>query len=228
MFDLLIQNQQLQAYQSIVDPTIINQYANSPALLAIAKSFATALDESANVSDFYNMVWNIQTAQGFGLDIWGRIVGVNRILRIPGGINYVGFNPYYATFGFGILYNGQQYTQAYPLTDANFRILIMAKAMANIINTSPISINKLLQLLFPGQPAHVVDQGAMVMIYSFNFSMTTIQKAIVTESGVLPHTSGVATFAAFGNIFNTIGFNPYGNAFGFAPLFDATSLVRIA
>jgi len=31
-------------------------------------------------------IWNIQTARGVGLDIWGRIVGVTRVLQVSSGI----------------------------------------------------------------------------------------------------------------------------------------------
>jgi hypothetical protein len=40
------------------------------------------------------MVWNVLTAQGWGLDVWGKIVGLEsgRTLHIPGGAEYLGFN----------------------------------------------------------------------------------------------------------------------------------------
>lgn len=66
-----------------VHQTVISQYQNSATILAIVDNMAEYLDPRADLGAFYGFVWNVDTAQGFGLDIWGRIVGVSRLLRIP-------------------------------------------------------------------------------------------------------------------------------------------------
>ena len=66
-----------------VAQTVISQYANSPVLLALLRRLNTALDQAANIEQFYTLVWDLRTAVGYGLDVWGRIVGVNRVLRVP-------------------------------------------------------------------------------------------------------------------------------------------------
>src|SRR5450631_2175833 len=65
------------------DSTIISQYANSPTLVQMIESMAQYFDPTANLVNFYNNVWNIDSAVGFGLDIWGRIIGVSRLLQVP-------------------------------------------------------------------------------------------------------------------------------------------------
>lgn len=65
------------------DQTIISQYANSPTLLQLIENMNVYIDPRANLLEFYNFIWNVDTAQGFGLDIWGKIVGVSRLLRLP-------------------------------------------------------------------------------------------------------------------------------------------------
>lgn len=59
----------------------MKQYANSP---IIQQLIADRHDyfQTAWTDEFYNLVWNIDTAQGFGLDIWGRIVVIGRSVRI--------------------------------------------------------------------------------------------------------------------------------------------------
>ena len=62
--------------------TILSQYANSPALTSILKNAAEALDQTINLDAFYDNIFNIASAQGYGLDVWGRIVGVERAIEV--------------------------------------------------------------------------------------------------------------------------------------------------
>ncbi|MHB8915615.1 MAG: DUF2612 domain-containing protein, partial [Thiobacillus sp.] len=73
-----------------VNKTIISQYGTSPILTQLIQSLNDAIDPTLDLGNFYNMVWNISTAQGFGLDIWGRILGVTRYLNVASG-SYFGF-----------------------------------------------------------------------------------------------------------------------------------------
>lgn len=63
--------------------TVISQYANSPRLLQVIEGFAAAVDQTATMDGFYDQVFNLETAVGYGLDRAGRIVGVNRVLQVP-------------------------------------------------------------------------------------------------------------------------------------------------
>ena len=58
--------------------TVQKEYANSPTLLALLDDFDQWVDPAKFVADFLSYVWDISTAQGFGLDIWGRILGQSR------------------------------------------------------------------------------------------------------------------------------------------------------
>ncbi|WP_210207030.1 DUF2612 domain-containing protein [Methylobacterium currus] len=62
--------------------TILSQFANSPILIGILESEAAALDQRPNLDDFFRRVRDLDTAEDYGLDIWGRIVGVNRVLQV--------------------------------------------------------------------------------------------------------------------------------------------------
>ena len=61
--------------------TLISQRANDPVTLALLTSIAENIDPTNDIENFYDYVWNVLTAQGFGLDIWAAIVGVNRYLN---------------------------------------------------------------------------------------------------------------------------------------------------
>lgn len=180
-----------------VNRTIISQYAQAPTITAIIEDLNDCLDPRANMAQFYDYVWNVNTAQGFGLDDWGKIVGVSRLLRVPGADPIVGFDnadvpPDWQPMSQGRFSRGDTTGTAYNLPDDGYRTLILTKALANIVSTSSRSINKLLQNLFPGRGrAYVRDLGGMSMQFVFNFALTPVEYAILTQSGVLPHPAGV-------------------------------------
>jgi hypothetical protein len=177
--------------------TIQSEYANSPTLVQLIENVDTYLDQQANIDAFYDDVWNVATAQGYGLDVWGRIVGVTRVLQVSAG-EWLGFKEandgtVETPFGIAPLYAGQPATGNYALTDDAFRTLIYAKALANICNGSIPAINNILMTLFGSQGnAYVTDLGGMAMTYTFNFQLSPVDFAIVAQSGVLPRPSGVS------------------------------------
>ncbi|PYD73375.1 DUF2612 domain-containing protein [Novacetimonas hansenii] len=179
-----------------VQQTIISQYANSPTICTLIDAWNQCIDPGANIDGFYNLVWNVETARGYGLDVWGRIVGISRVLTITEDL-FWGFgeagNTSAAPFGQGPFYNGTVSTANYSLGDDALRILIYAKAMANITNGSVIGLNAILMTLFAGRGnAWVADNGDMTMTYSFDFQLTPVEISIVEASGVLPRPAGVA------------------------------------
>ena len=183
--------------------TVISQYANSPRLMTLIQNFDSYIDQTQNFDSFYDLMWNVATAQGYGLDVWGRIVGVNRVIQLTATATYFGFeeagtgnsnsNPW-GPGGTGAWYSGVPNTSNYALSDTAFRTLIYAKALSNISNGSIQSINQILVTLFPGQGgnAYVTDGENMTMQYVFNWALTPVQLAIVSQTGVLPKPVGVA------------------------------------
>jgi hypothetical protein len=176
--------------------TVISQYANSPVLTRLIQDFASNVDQTLDLQSFFDLIWNVDTAQGYGLDIWGRIVGVTRILQIVGtqlyfdfeetGLSGNGFNqqPFFI---------GTPLTSNYSLSDDAFRTLIFAKALANISDGSIKALNQLLINLFPNRGnAYVTDGLDMTMTYSFSFTLSPVELAIVSQSGVLPKPTGVS------------------------------------
>jgi hypothetical protein len=195
------------------EQTIISQYANSPTLSQLIANLNGYIDPRADLLAFYNNVWNIDTAVGFGLDIWGRIVGVSRVIPIPGTSGSFGFDnddvpPDWENFGGGPFFSGQQTTGGYALSDSSYRTLILTKALANIVATTAPALNALIQNLFPGRGrCYTLDLGNMSMRYVFEFSLSSVELAILSNSGVLPHPAGVLV---------GIVVIPTGGNFGFA------------
>lgn len=185
--------------------TILSQYSNSPRLCTIIQSFAQAVDPEDFFDLWYDQVWNPLTATGWGLDVWGRIVGVSRVLQLasPG---YIGFQEASSSgtsdavrnFGTGVWFNGQPATSNYLLTDDAYRRLIFAKAAANITDGSITSLNEIVTILFGDKgKSYVFDGQDMTLTYTFGFSPTPVDLAIIYRSDVLPRPTGVLYKYAF-------------------------------
>ena len=166
-----------------VSQTIISQYGCSPTILALIEKLNLAIDPHADIDRFYAWIFNIETAQGFGLDIWGRIVGVNRII---------------------------QTSPPTTLDDDQFRSLILLKALSNIsVATSP-AINILLQDWIGSEgKAYVNDLGNMEIRYSFEFLLQPYQIDIITQSGIFLRSAGVGGWVV-ATVYPVFGFSEMG------------------
>ncbi len=205
--------------------TVLSQYANAPILTQLITDMAQYLDQTANFDAFFDLIWNVDTAIGHGLDVWGRIVNVSRTLQVPAG-NYFGFAEASGdgtdSFGQAPFYVGAPLTQNYDLTDDAYRLLIIAKALLNITDCSYPAINQILLNLFPNRGNCYVADGYpfdglffgfaeqldtqpfgqapffsgeslpnMSITYVFDFRLTAVELAIITQSGAIPKPTGV-------------------------------------
>lgn len=205
--------------------TVLSQYANSPILTQLVVDMAQYLDQTANLDAFYDLIWNVDTAQGYGLDIWGRIVNVSRTLQVPAG-DYLGFAEAAGdginSFGSAPFYLNAPLTQNFNLTDTPYRTLIIAKALMNITDCSIPAINQILLNLFPNRGNCYVADGFpffgfwfgfaeqldaqpfgqapffsgeslpnMSITYVFEFALSAVELAIVSQSGAIPKPTGV-------------------------------------
>src|SRR6478609_7735667 len=120
--------------------TVISQYSSSPTLVQMLANFHGYIDPAQDLDALYNLVSNVDTAVGYGLDVWGRIVDIGRIVEVPSGEITFGFEEAgtasAAPFNQGTFYAGQGLTSNYALSDNAYRVLILAKALANISDGS--------------------------------------------------------------------------------------------
>jgi hypothetical protein len=200
-----------------VDRTILSQYANAATIVQLVHNLNDYIDPSADIDAFYQNIWNVDTAVGYGLDVWGKIVGLEngRLLKIPAGEINLGFDEAgiasATSFGSGVFYAGSTVTQNFYLADDPFRALIMVKALANITDCSIPSYNKLLNLLFAGRGrCYVNDLGNMQMRFTFEFFLQPFELAILTQSGALPRPTGVLAYVMSVSLPNTFGFSEAG------------------
>lgn len=183
--------------------TVISQYGNSPTLVQLVKNIDGYIAPDTNIDNFYNLMWNVDTATSYGLDCWGRIVGVGRVLQLSTE-PFFGWGHGGTSSGLGwnqaIFFHGTNFTANYALLDGPFRNLILAKALANICDGTIGAINQILINLFgpdgplpvPGGNSYCTDGEDMTMTYTFPSALTPVQEAIITQSGVLPKPAGVS------------------------------------
>jgi hypothetical protein len=174
--------------------TVISQYANSAILTRLVTDFAQYVDQTKDFDQFFDLMWNVDTAQGYGLDAIGRKVNASRTVNVPGDPTFFGFEEAGApAFGGGTFFSGGGITRNFLLSDEAYRTLIFAKALANISDGSIPSANQILLNLFKGRGnCYVTDGLDMTITYTFEFALTPVELAIVSTSGILPTPAGVS------------------------------------
>lgn len=222
---------------TLADRTVISQYANSPTLRQLVQNMDEYINPDTDFDAFYSYVWNVETAQGFGLDIWGRIIGVSRMLTIPGAGAYLGYKEAYTAptaatgaqpFGQAPMYVGTASTQTYRLADDAYRKLILVKALANISDCTSPSLNRLLSNLFAGRGrCYVSDTGQMEFRYVFEFALEPYEIAILTQSGAIPKPAAVLANVLQVDLPTTFGFNEaLMQPFGSGVFFTSSGLIH--
>jgi hypothetical protein len=175
--------------------TLQAQYSNSPILTSLIINMADYIDPTEWFEEFWDQFMNLPTAFGAGLDVLGRLVGVGRVLQVAGA-GYFGFEealPGPFPFNVGVFYTGGGTTSNFALADAPYRILILAKALANISDGSMRSINAILSSLFPGRGNAFCTNGQdMTMTLTFDFTLTNVELAIIELPGLIPVPVGVS------------------------------------
>ena len=133
--------------------TVLSQYANSPNLIAILSAFAQGVDQTSNFDNFYTNIWNLPTATGYGLDLWGRILGISRSVPVDTAIGYFAFDdPVYGFDNPGAPMvtptSPATLTRQITLGDTDYKYLLMAKAALNIGQGTSAGIMNVLNTFF--------------------------------------------------------------------------------
>lgn len=186
-----------------LETTVISQYANSPNMMTLLSAFSQWFNPAPNIQAFYFLVWNLATAKGFGLDIWGRILRVSRYIQIPNVNQYFGFaGSMGAPFNVAPFYSGGSTSSLYALQDGPYLTLLIAKAFANLCRSVIPVLNQLAQMVFGTGAMCVLDLQDMQMAYVFAAKPTAVNLAIAQNSGVFPNPSGVVLSIRTALLFN--------------------------
>lgn len=181
------------------EDTILTQYSASRKLLSIIDTFNQAISLDDFTDEFIKKVWDLTTCDTFGLDMWGKIVGISRYINSPIETNFFGFSEadnaepnYPAPFNDSPFFGGAQETTNVRLSDEAYRTLIFCKAFTNISIATIPEINKFLKILFFQRGrAYCVNYRDMTIGITFEFELAPYEESILTNYEVMPVPSGV-------------------------------------
>jgi hypothetical protein len=114
-------------------PFILSQYAASPAINRILRALRKEIAPRPDYLLFFANIFNVDTAIGIGLDIWGRIVAIGRTIEDP-------------LTGYSL-----------TLDDERYRRLILYKALSNINQSTIPALSLLINILYPKAPGAVIN-----------------------------------------------------------------------
>ena len=199
--------QDIFSFESNLTQNITWQYDNTHVLKALIE----AKNEwySDNVNEFWEYVLhnflNINTANDWGLNLWGKILKVKRLYNV----------------------NGQKINVSSEL----YRRLILGKLQLIKINGTVPEIDKYLNFIFSpylsetSWAAYIQDNCDMTVNYYLNFTPSEEEKALILSRNIFPTPAGVRDKiyimpedAIFG--FDGSGFQPWNQA----PFWDESYL----
>ena len=212
-----------------IDATVQSQYAASPHIMALVDAYWEALNPDADIDLIYKNMIDPDTAVGFGLDVWGRIVAIGREYVAADEENiYFGFNPETATNPRLDTFNNAPFYKKIDgkirLADSAYRTYIFIKAMINISDCSLASINRMLKLMFPNAEIYCLHVDTMVLRLVIRSKLAEADKQALLNLPWLPAGVGLEMYQiitpTFG--FNGSGLNPFNQ--GTFPTYEIKNL----
>lgn len=178
-----------------IDATIQSQYAASPHLTALVEAFWKALNPEADIKSIYDNMVNLDSAVGFGLDVWGRIVAIGReYVAADENSKYFGFAPEEGVSAPRVtpFNNAPFYSKVngkVRLSDKAYRTYILIKAMINIGDSTLATINRMLKECFPDAKISCIHVDTMTLRLVIQGGFSEADKAALRNLPWLP--SGV-------------------------------------
>jgi len=175
--------------------SLLWEYSNATNLQSIIQSkqdwFNSFQEQFWN--DWITNVFNLQTANAFGLEVWSIILGQPLYINTMPSVNnaYWGFGANRANFTRGNFASANGGSINLPL--ATNRLLLQLRAFQiNSSGTVP-EINRFLKFVFaPWGTGYLQDNGNMTQEFIFNFPITW-DLQFVFELDLLPRPSGVSS-----------------------------------
>lgn len=154
-------------YDNTIDlmPNIIWQYGSAENLqkLLTLKNAWYQKNQSQFWDNWYRDVFNLDTANDFGLSIWGRILDFKRQISLKDG-------------------------SVYTLITEQYRLLLKGRLLLFRAHGTVSEINTWLKLVFGNQGrAYVLDNFDMTTTFIFEFQPTEEQQFLLDNVDFLPH-----------------------------------------
>ena len=191
--------------------TVQSQYATSKRMRAVIDAFWQAINPKSDVDLLYKKLVNPRTAEGYGLDVWGRIVAIGRsYLAVDDDTPYFGFDPPEGVKNerLNSFNNAPFYKTIYGkvrLADPMFRTYVFLKALINIGDSSLASLNQAVRLLFPDADIQILHTGTMVLRVLILSPLSESDKAALDNLPWLPAGVGLEMYQVITPTFGFAG-----------------------
>lgn len=189
-------SEQVQQFDCSVDllKALLWQHDNAEKLKAlVAAKQAWYQDNQCDFwESWYRDVFNLETANAFGLSVWSRILGLPLEVRIEGSRSKdaFGFGSSHQNFGNGNFARDQSGEQA--LSSEQSRIALKMRYFQLVSRGSVTEINEFLHALFGSEGSvFVLDSGDMSATYFFSFTPSSQLRFIFEKYDLLPRPAGV-------------------------------------
>ena len=155
-------------YQQDLSKIILWQYDDAEKFKQIVDNEQTFMDENVTQfwEDFNTNVFNLATCNTFGLELWGRLLGVARPTYLQDGVEY-------------------------EYSDEQYRLVLQARIYLLTFDGSVYSLNKFFKMLFPDYPVVITDNYDMTVTIGFLQEPEADKKILFRNPEFLPRPSGV-------------------------------------
>jgi hypothetical protein len=211
-------------YTVTLDSSLLWQYNDAESLQSLIEQKQTWYNDNQEQfwTDWYNDVFNLQTANEFGLSVW------SIILNLPYFISDAGIPE--INWGFGVnnknFNNGNFQSQAtnINLTTDQQRLMLQLRYYQLTSRGDIVRINEALNTIFPaafgvGNTCYVIDDLDMTISYVFTFDVPQDVRQVLVQYDLLPRSAGVGIkyrvlsddiwgFGVNNKNFNNGGFEP--------------------
>lgn len=177
-----------------VTPSILWQYENASKFVALILSQQAWIEENQNKfwTDWFRDVFDVDTANDFGLSVWSRILNINLYVDAPPttGNGRWGFGQYRSNFnraGFGRNSQG-----VIGLTLEQKRIIIKLRMVQIITRPTAYYINEQLDRVFNTDTKKLYAYDVLDMsdiVYVFNYPPESSIEFILRNFDILPRPS---------------------------------------
>lgn len=144
------------------------QYNKADKLKALVQKCQDEFE--GNIKDFwdnfYTNIFNLDTANSFGLVVWGILLGIERPSYTSGGV-----------------------TQ--PYSDDMYRLLLKSRSLLQKTDGTMHSLNQYLAFIFPNKPVFALDNLDMSIRIVFYYTPTPDELQVLSNPDFLPRPSGV-------------------------------------
>jgi hypothetical protein len=155
-------------YQQDLSKVILWQYNDAEKFKAIVDNEQAFMDVAVTQfwEDFNHNIFNLATCNTFGLELWGRLLGVARPTYLEQGVEH-------------------------EYSDEQYRLVLQARIYLLTFDGSGYSLNKFFKMLFPEYPVIITDNLDMTVTIGFVQEPTEEIKTIFQDENFLPRPSGV-------------------------------------